>query len=118
MCLGRGTFEQARLDQLHTRYLEIAEKAERKASLAEAEAERLEWEAGSAEDGPYETAEAGPSGLHTRRSIRFLEVADETNEAERNKSLALEEAVREAGPSEPTEKEKGKGRGQGRRSKF
>ena len=115
MCLGRGTFEQARLDQLHTRYLEIAEKAERKASLAEAEAERLEWEAGSAEDGPYEKAEAGPSGLHPRRNIRFLEVAEETDdsdEAERNTSL--EEAAREAGPAEQTEKGKGKGRG----SKF
>ena len=74
--------EEARLDQLHTRYLEIAEEAERKASLAEAEAARLEWEAGSAEDGPYETAEAGPSGLHTRRSIRFSEVAEETDDSD------------------------------------
>ena len=82
----------------------------RKASLAEAEVARLEWEAGPAECRPYETAEAGPSGLHTRRSIRFLEVADETDdsdEAERNASLALEELAREAGPSEPTEKGKG-----------
>ena len=45
--------EEARLDALHTRYLEIAEEAERKASLAEAEAARLEWEAGLADDGPY-----------------------------------------------------------------
>ena len=104
-------------------------KVARKASLAEAA--RLEWEAGSAEDKPYETAEAGPSGLHTRRSIRSLEVADETDdsdELERNSSLALEEAAREAapdepaeaGPSEPTEKgnRKGKGRGKGSGSKF
>ena len=49
--------EEGSLDALHNRYVESAEEAERKASLAEAEAARLEWEAGSAEDGPYETAE-------------------------------------------------------------
>ena len=48
--------EGARLDALHTRYLEIAEEADRKASMAEAEAARLEWEAGSAEDGPYKNS--------------------------------------------------------------
>ena len=96
--------EEARRDVLHTRYMEITKEAARKARLAEAQAASLEWEAVPAEDGPNATAEAGPSGLHTRRSTRFLEVADEPDEAERNASLALEEASgleREAGPAEP-----------------
>ena len=37
--------EEARLDQLHTRYMEVAEEAERKARVAEEEAARLEREA-------------------------------------------------------------------------
>ena len=64
-------------------------------------------EAGPAEGRPYETAEAGPSGL-PRKSIRLLELSDDSDEAEINASLAFEEAERleerEAGPDEPAEK--------------
>ena len=40
--------EEARLERLHDRYIELAEKTERQARAAEEEAERLEREAGPA----------------------------------------------------------------------
>ena len=43
--------EEARLESLHDRYLEEAEKAERQAAMAEQEAERLEREAGPSNTG-------------------------------------------------------------------
>ena len=43
--------EEARLERLHDRYLEEAEKAERQARVAEEEAARLEREAGPANSG-------------------------------------------------------------------
>ena len=43
--------EEARLERLHDRYMEEAEKAERQARLAEEEAARLEREAGPANRG-------------------------------------------------------------------
>ena len=50
--------EEARLDRLHGRYMEAAVEAERKASLEEVEAARLERDAGKAlPAGPAEPAD-------------------------------------------------------------